>query len=54
MVMGGKKIAEKRKDVILKTGSLTIKPTPTERLLGGVVNEDLNPIPSGGAEEKNT
>ena len=31
----------KRRQVTLRAGSYTIKPTKTEKLLGGVVNEDL-------------
>ena len=41
MVMGTKGMTAKRRQVTLTAGSYTIKPTKTEKLLGGVVNEDL-------------
>ena len=41
MVMGPKKVEARRKLVEMKAGQFTIKPTKTEKLLGGVINQDL-------------
>ena len=41
MVMGGKKVEGKRRNVSVKAGEFTIKPSATEKLLGRVVHENL-------------
>ena len=41
MVMGTKAMTAKRRKVSLTAGSYPIQPTQTEKLLGGIINEDL-------------
>ena len=41
MVMGGKKNDQKRKEVKLEAGAFTIKPTHSEKLLGGQLHQNL-------------
>ena len=41
MVMGTKKTAVMRKQVTMKAGPYTIKPTETEKLLGGTIHQSL-------------
>ena len=41
MVLGGKKVNQLRNQICIKAGNFVIKPSETERLLGGVIHQSL-------------